>query len=76
MAKSATAKDVIYALQFTGARLVMRPAMTPGKPVSWAIEPGGIKVPASAADEARQRGSIVSIGGRDGEAIYAWGAAA
>lgn len=72
MAKSATVKDVLYALEHLGATLCMRPATEAGKPASWAIEPGGIKVSASIADEAKARASLVAVGGRDGGAVYAW----
>jgi hypothetical protein len=76
MAKAATVKDVLYALEYMGARLCMRPATSAGRPASWVIEPGGIKVPVAVADEAKASAPLVAVGGRDGEAVYAWGRSA
>lgn len=76
MAKTATVKDVLYALEHLGARLCMRPATSAGRPSSWVIEPGGLKVPAAIADEARAHPGIVGLPGPAGEAAYAWRSAA
>lgn len=70
MAKGATVKDVLYAMQFAGARLVRTPSG------SFHLAPDGIRIPARIADEARGSGEIVSIEHRlDGSETFGWRAA-
>lgn len=71
MAKPVTEKDVLYALEYLGSRLVMHS----GEKVSWTLEPGGMKVSPSVADAARNRGGITSAT-IQGEVSYIWRRAA
>lgn len=72
MQRSVTEKDVLYALQYMGSRLVMRSG---GKAIAWTLEPEGLKVPAHVADVARADGSITAATIR-GEVSYVWRTAA
>lgn len=76
MAKSATVKDVLYALEFLNGRLIMRPATTAGGAVSWVVEPGSIRVPHGIADQVKTHSTVVGLPGRIGEAVYVWRIAA
>lgn len=71
MPKPVTEKDVLYALEYLGSRLVMHA----GVKASWTLEPGGLKVAPSIADIARAHGNIAPTNVR-GEVSYAWKAAA
>lgn len=71
MAKQVTEKDVLYALEYLGSRLVMHA----GVKASWTLEPGGVKVTPSVADAARSHGAIAPTTVHD-EVSYAWKAAA
>ncbi len=62
MAKTATLKDVLYALEFMGAELCRWPASNPASEPTWKIEPSGLKVPARIAEEARKH-NIVRVDG-------------
>jgi hypothetical protein len=76
MAKTATVKDVLYALQYGGAQLVRHRQANPTKPAAWSLEPGGVKVPARVADEGRRSLRVVaSSESRHGETRYQWVAA-
>lgn len=76
MAKSATVKDVLYALEFAGAQLCRRPSPG-GHKAAWSLEPGGVKVPAGVADQARLSPSVAAIeSNRYGEVRYVWRSAA
>ena len=76
MAKAATVKDVLYALEFLGAELCMWPSPG-GHRNAWSLEPGGVKVPPHVADEARAQGGVVGLpGSKHGEARYGWSEAA
>jgi hypothetical protein len=72
MQRSVTEKDVLYALQYMGSRLVMRSG---GKALAWSLEPEGLKVPPHVADTARSDGNITSATIR-GEVSYVWKQAA
>lgn len=77
MAKSATLKDVLYALEFAGARLCRWPTAKPNSTAAWSLEPGGVKVPSHVADQARGSGNLVKSGSsRFGEDIFVWAHAA
>lgn len=73
MAKPATVKDVLYALQYGGAQLVRHQQANPGRPAAWSLEPTGIKVPARIADLIRMDARVtVSPASMHGEARYQW----
>lgn len=76
MARVATVKDVLYALEHLGARLCMQPATAAGKHASWVLEPGAVKVPPAVADEARAHSGIVGAPSPSGTAVYVWSSAA
>ncbi len=72
--KTATLKDVLYGLEYAGARLCRQPTAKPGARTVWLLEPGGVRVPASVADVARtSRGITVRDSRPDGYAVYSWG---
>lgn len=76
MAKAATVKDVLYALEFTGAVLCMWPSPG-GHKNAWSLEPAGLKVtPSVASDAMLATGSIVGIKHPRAEAAYVWRSAA
>lgn len=70
MAKAATVKDVLYALEYLDARLVMKAG---GK---WSLEPSGQSVPPRIADEVKAHGGVVGRPDRSGNATYVWSRAA
>lgn len=75
MSKTATAKDVIYALQFRKEQLVRHANLSWGqkKPTAWSLEPSGIKVPARIGDAARHDPHIVPVSSsRDGQVRFSW----
>ena len=77
MAKPATLKDVLYALEFTGARLCRWPSHKTGAKAAWSLEPGGTKVPGHIADQARASGPVASLENRpDGYEAFVWRRAA
>lgn len=59
MRKPVTVKDVLYALQHAGQRLVRNPTDRAGQTAVWALEPSGARVANSVADEARAIGNLV-----------------
>jgi hypothetical protein len=64
MAKEATVKDVLYALEHLRERLVL----DNGK---WQLQPSGTRVKPHVADEARTKGPITSTA-ISGEVSYLW----
>jgi hypothetical protein len=72
MQRSVTEKDVLYALQYMGSRLVMRGG---GNRLAWSLEPEGLKVTPAVADAARADSNITAATIR-GEVSYVWRAAA
>lgn len=77
MRSTATLKDVLYALEYTGAELVRRRTnFGLGKP-AWSLEPAGPPVPQQIADKALLHPSVVLAPARKyGESRYVWQRAA
>lgn len=73
MAKLATVKDVLYALEYLNGEL----CCWPGRSGAWSLEPMGQKVLQRVADEARAHGQITASQlSKYGEARYVWKRAA
>lgn len=69
MRKTATLKDVLYALEF-GQQVLTRIS---GPSPSWTLQPIGTAVPAQIADKAREHPSVMTMPStRPGESRYAW----
>jgi len=76
MAKAATVKDVLYALEYTGDQLCRWPAKAGGR-ASWSLLQSGAKIAPQVADEVRGHASVYALESTPyGEARYAWQAAA
>lgn len=76
MAKAATLKDVLYALEFMGERLCRWQAVG-ARPSAWSIEPSGVKVTPSIANEALAHGGLVAAPeSKHGVVSYVWRQAA
>ncbi len=71
MAKAATVKDVLYALQFASETLCRWPQMS-ARLAAWSLEPSGMKVPNHVAEEAMAHGGIAGVRHPRAAAAYRW----
>lgn len=61
MAKAATIKDVLYALEFLGEQLVRYPPEPPKRNTTWLLPKSKVNVPQDVVDKIRQNSNLVAI---------------
>lgn len=72
--KDATLRDVLYGLEYAGAKLQRAPGRQ-GKG-SWSLTPSGSRVPPAVADEARRHPRIALVASSPSLDVFGWRAGA
>ena len=76
MPKDLTAKDVLYALEYTRAEMVREPGKSMGSRPSYHLHPTGERVKESVALEVRGTAGVGSVADRNGRQVFFWRAVA